>query len=177
MPPIHDNDSKIVIPELWNPRVTPENYPTDELYYTHLIQQYQIVLNAIEAVSSQRNSTNTFFLTLHTIFVTGVGLAIGYRATLFNSDTQWVLLLVLLPLWLLCYLWWRLIRSFRHSNANKFQIIGEFERKLPASPFWRAEWQTLIKNGSYQPISRLEEFIPVAFSLIYVFGAVVWLVL
>ncbi len=174
---IPDLSNDAVVGTLWNARVTPESYPSEELYYTHLMQQYQTILAAIEAVSNQRNSTNTFFLTLHTIFVTGIGLAIGYRSSLLLSEVQWVLLLVLIPLWILCYLWWRLIRAYRQSNANKFKIIGEFERKLPASPFWRAEWQTLIKNGSYQPVSRLEEMIPIAFALIYVFGAIAWLIL
>ena len=77
---------------------------------------------------------------------------------------------------LLCFAWWWLIRAYRQLNTAKFKIIGEFESRLPASPFWAAEWHELGEGKDFRkhtPLSVIETVVPVIFALLYVIAAIV----
>jgi len=69
--------------------------------------------------------------------------------------------------------WFWLIRSYRQLNTAKFQVIGALEERLPASPYWRAEWFALGEGkdkSKYWPLTHLEQWVPLLFVAIYVTG-------
>ncbi len=41
---------------------------------------------------------------------------------------------------LICYSWYRLIRSYKDLNSGKFKLVHEIEKLLPISPF-DDEWE------------------------------------
>jgi len=52
-------------------------------------------------------------------------------------------------------------------------VRAALEERLPASPFWRAEWWALgegTDRSRYWPLSHIEQWIPVLFALAYVSG-------
>jgi hypothetical protein len=164
-------DTQPVVENLWTTAVTPDSYGSKEQYYEHLMEQYKIFVEMADRVSSRRSLANTFFLTLHTFMIGALGFAFQNQPQLAN---QWLLILPLMALLMLCYVWWRLLKSYRQLNQAKYQIIGEYERRLPSSPYWVAEWGLLDhgKNPArFKPLSDLEHWVPVFFALLYLFGA------
>ncbi|MGY2119142.1 RipA family octameric membrane protein, partial [Nocardia gipuzkoensis] len=72
-----------------------------------------------------------------------------------------------------CFAWFYLVRSYRLLNSAKYQVVGALEERLPASPFWRAEWWALGEGKNralYWPLSHIEQSVPILFSLVYVSG-------
>jgi hypothetical protein len=72
-----------------------------------------------------------------------------------------------------CFAWFYLLRSYRLLNTAKYEVVGALERRLPASPYWSAEWTALGKGKDpkkYWPLSHIESWIPVFFAALYVCG-------
>ena len=65
-------------------------------------------------------------------------------------------------------------------NSAKYTVIGVLEERLPASPYWRADWKALGEGrdkAKYWPMTHLEQWIPVIFAATYVaafIAAVTW---
>jgi hypothetical protein len=52
-------------------------------------------------------------------------------------------------------------------------VIGALEERLPACPYWRAEWTALGKGKDkaiYWPLTHLEQWVPCVFALTYICG-------
>jgi len=125
-----------------------------------------------DRVSQRRNLANTFFLTLHTLLI-------GTASFIFEKGPRtsnlWLNVFPFIALLLLCYVWWRLLRSYRQLNSAKWKVIGEFECKLPSSPYWAAEWKLLGEGRNpalYRPLTDLENWVPIIFGCLYVIGAI-----
>jgi hypothetical protein len=74
-----------------------------------------------------------------------------------------------------CAAWFYIVRSYRLLNTAKFQVVGALEERLPASPFWRAEWNLLGEGKDrrrYWPLSHIEKWIPILFAGTYLAAAV-----
>lgn len=157
---------------LWNDDVQPQEYGTREQYFEHVFQQYKIFVEMTDQISVRRNLANTFFLTLHTVLLAGAGFLYekGPRTT-----TVWLNIFPLIAVLALCYVWWRLIESYRQLNEGKFLVIGEFERRLPSSPYIRAEWKALGEGKDpkrYRPLTKVENWVPPIFGLLYILMAI-----
>ncbi|HWS36042.1 MAG TPA: hypothetical protein VN408_25315 [Actinoplanes sp.] len=148
---------------------------TPESQQTALIEQYKIYVEMADRVSSRRGLTNTFFLTLNTLIVTTFG-------TLWKEPPRaaaWYLTVTLLALLVQCASWFWLLRSYRQLNSAKYIVVGALEERLPASPYWRAEWKALGQGrdpSRYWPMSHLEQWIPVSFAALYIGAYVIGVV-
>ena len=72
-----------------------------------------------------------------------------------------------------CGAWFWLVRSYRLLNGTKYLAVGLLEERLPASPYWRAEWQALGEGRDwrkYLPLTHMEQWVPVTIAVIYVAG-------
>lgn len=158
-----------IIEGLWNESVTVAEYgASEEQYYSHLFKQYEITIEMADRISARRNLANTFFLTLNTLLLGAAGFAYEKGPTA-NSP-----LLNIFPLaaaLAICYLWYRLLESYRQLNSAKYKVIGEYEKKLPTSPFWEAEWINGLGEGKepslYRQLTSAEKIVPVIFAIIY----------
>ncbi len=158
-----------IVENLWSD-TAPADYDnvSKGRYYEHLFEQYKLYVESAHKISDRRNLANSFFLTLHTLLIGIAGFAFKEGTRVASS---WLLLFPLLAALTVCYVWWRLIKSYRQLNTAKFRVIGEYERLLPSSPFWRAEW-TALGSGTdpklYIELTKLEDRVPVVFGLIYI---------
>lgn len=158
---------------LWNDLPPKNGYISEDHYRDHILEQYKLYVEMADRISSRRDIANTFFLTLN-------GLALGAAGALiekgYTMSTKWALIFPLSVLLLLCFFWNRLINSFRQLNGVKFYVVGELETRLPASPYRKAEWDTLLKGGkdpkTYWPLTHLEAKIPWIFGAAYLIAAV-----
>ncbi|PIR17268.1 MAG: hypothetical protein COV46_04495 [Deltaproteobacteria bacterium CG11_big_fil_rev_8_21_14_0_20_49_13] len=161
---------------LWNDKPTQNGYQSEEQYHEHILEQYKLCIEMADRISSRRDVANGFFLTLNSLILGAVGFLFEKQNFLPSS---WALLLPLAVLLLECFFWWRLIISYKQLNGAKFQIIGELESRLPASPYGKAEWDLLLKKGSerktYWPLTHLESKIPVIFGIGYLVVTIVFL--
>ena len=155
----------IIVDGLWNENVTEESY--GEKYQEHLFEQYKLYVQMADQVSNRRNLANTFFLTLNTFLLGALGFLIEKAPTLI---AKWRILFPLLAALALCLAWWMIVRSYRQLNSGKFKVVGEFERRLPTSPYWRAEWKVLGEGKDirkYLPLTYVENIVPVIFAALY----------
>jgi hypothetical protein len=136
-----------------------------------LLEQYKLYVEMADRISARRALANSFFLTLNTSVITAF-------AAFTKVPTGIPALWLTIPLVALvgeCFAWFYLVRSYRLLNGAKYRVVGALEERLPASPFWRAEWWALGEGhdrARYWPLSHIEQWIPILFALTYIGGVV-----
>src|SRR4051794_2572262 len=155
---------------LWNDAVGPVNYKdAGEKYQAAILDQYKLYVEMADRVSQRRGATNTFFLTLNSAVFTVIG--VFWKAQL--GGKAWLLVFPLVIALGQCAAWWSLIRTYSRLRSAKYVIIGLLEERLPACPYWRAEWIALDENQAwrkYLPVIRPEQTVPILFGLVYLVG-------
>jgi hypothetical protein len=153
--------------DLWNADVTAETYSAAASSYQNaILEQYKIYVEMADRVSSRRGVANNFFLTLNTTLL----VLIGGLAHDSIHDGPWILIGPLFGLLAQCLAWYLILSSYRQLNAAKYLVIGSMEERLPASPWWKAEWGVLGEGqnkAAYRPITQLERWLPGVFALAY----------
>jgi hypothetical protein len=142
-----------------------------QTYNSTLLEQYKLYVEMADRISARRGLTNSFFLTLNTGIV---GLIAAFNKVS-AGPAPWLLVIPLLAILGECFAWFYLVRSYRLLNSAKYRVVGALEERLPASPFWRAEWWELGEGRDrtrYWPLSHVEQWIPILFALIYLTGFV-----
>src|SRR6266508_809271 len=125
---------------LWNADVDAASYgDTGERYQSAILEQYKLYVEMADRISARRGLANTFYLTLNTTVFTVIGVFWKDRP----NASAWVLLFPLVVLLGQCFAWFWLMRSYRQLNTAKYIVVGALEERLPASPYWRAEWLAL----------------------------------
>ena len=140
-----------------------DGLPPDEYgpsYRDHALEIYKIYIEMADHISARREKTNSFFLAVNTALVAFLskdtlgGLSMGENTSL-NT-------LVPIAAIVLCYLWYRIIRSYRDLNSAKFRVVHAIERQLPLRPY-DAEWETIQRGknpGLYLPFTHVEQVVP-----------------
>ena len=135
-------------------------------YRAHYIEIYKLYVEMADRISSRRQSANSFFLSVNTAIIAVVsyiqlGLSKGER-----SDFYWLISLAGMAL---CYMWYRLIRSYKDLNSGKFKVIHSIEDNLPISPY-DAEWESIGRGKDpklYLPFTKVEMVVPWIFFILH----------
>ena len=139
-----------------------------ELYQNHILEQYKMYAEMADRVSARRNLANIFFLTLNTTILGAIGFS--FEKIQFINP-KWLILFPIISFLILVVVWGWLIRSYRNLNSAKYKVIGNLEKKLPASPYWSAEWKELGEGKDwkkYLQLTALENVVPIIFGLTYI---------
>jgi hypothetical protein len=142
-------------------------------YDSAVLEQYKLCVEMADRVSARRGLTNSFFLTLNTGIVTAIVTLVAAVHEVPAGGKAWWLAIPLVAMLGQCFAWFSLVRSYRLLNGAKYRVVGALEERLPASPFWRAEWWELGEGRDprrYWPLSHIENWIPVLFALTYFAG-------
>ena len=161
-----------VRPTVWTEVDDTRYAAAGEKYQAAILDQYKTYVEMADRISVRRGLTNTFFLTLNTLILTTIGTFWKDRPT----AAVWYLAVPLAALLVQCAAWFWLLRSYRQLNSAKYIVIGALEERLPASPYWRAEWTALGEGrdpSRYWPLTHLEKWTPVSFAAIYLAGFVI----
>lgn len=78
-------------------------------YQNHLMELYRFYAGTADAVSTQRQSANTFFLTLNTALIALTGYS--FRSNAAENSFLWLLTPIVIVGLILCYQWRRTIKS------------------------------------------------------------------
>jgi hypothetical protein len=135
-------------------------------YDAHILEQYKIYLEMIDRVSARRQLTNSFFLTITTAMITMLGIV--WPKAVGPVGTTWYIIIGLAGL-MICYCWYRLVKSYRDLNTSKFLILHAIEERLPLRPY-SAEWK-LVGAGKnevmYLPFTHIETAVPWVFFFLF----------
>ncbi|MFC4336222.1 RipA family octameric membrane protein [Salininema proteolyticum] len=157
--------------QLWNEDLSPDGERVYSAEYRSLVlEQYKLCVEMADRVSSRRNTSNTFFLSLNTALFAALAALAGDKA---DQAPFWLLACAAVLLVTQCAAWFLIVRSYRLLNAGKFKVIAAMEERLPAFAYSRAEWSALGEGRDwrlYLPLSRVEQWVPVTFALAYVLG-------
>ncbi len=145
--------------------------PTDygNAYQAHLLEQYKLLVESADRISQRRQNANSFFLTINTALLAFVG-SIASRTGSEAVALRQCLGPVSLAGTIICYVWYRLVLSYKGMNSAKFEVIHAIEQRLPAAIF-DTEWQRLAEGRDpkkYKPFSEIEIWIPWVFCMLYV---------
>jgi hypothetical protein len=128
----------------------------------HTLEIYKIYLEMADRISARRQTANSFFLTINTALIGFLGYTqIGAA----ESPTAWTFVFGGAGV-ALCYLWYRIILSYKQLNSAKFKVIHEIEKSLPLRPYY-AEWESVGRGNDpklYRPFTRVEIIIPWLFA-------------
>lgn len=140
-----------------------------EKYKDHILEQYKTYLNMTDKISERRHTMNNFFLTLNTGIISAIGIAGFFEKDKMSINKDYVFFLTI-SLLIFCYVWYRLIRSYKDLNSAKFKVIHEIEKKLPIKPF-DSEWEALARgkdSSVYLPFSKIEKYVPITFAVLHI---------
>lgn len=135
-------------------------------YVEHLLEQYKTYVKSAETISAQRQKANEYFLAVNTALVA----VLGFIATKTDATLVAVLLaLASLASSAMCYLWYRIVRSYDGLNTGKYKVIHMIEKRLPLA-LYDTEWEMLgrgERKDHYWPFSHIERRVPWIFITIY----------
>ena len=129
-------------------RIKPKEY--GENYKSHILEMYKLYVEMADRISSRRQTANSFFLTINSAIIGFV----GYIKISEINEYNWIIEVAGI---FLCYVWYRLVRSYKDLNSGKFKVIHEIEKELPLSPY-DAEWEAIGRGKNpnlYLPFTNL----------------------
>ena len=131
---------------------------------TILLEQYKMYVEMADRISQRRHSTNTYFLSVNTFLI-------SFFAYIANDKSNVYIAFIAVSLvgWALCYVWHRLIRSYKDLNSGKFKVVHEMEALLGYAPY-DVEWDKLGRGKDknlYKPFTEIEPFVPGIFAVLY----------
>lgn len=135
-------------------------------YNDHLLDTYRIYVEMADRISSRRESTNSFFLTVNTAILGLLGF-LAQAAALPSERTA--LVPVALAGIVLAFLWRRILKSYRELNSAKYKVIHALEAELPARPY-DTEWEALGRGkdpARYIPLTHVEGRVPLIFAALH----------
>ena len=135
-----------------------------ELYEQHRFDQYKLAVEMADRVSGRRMQANSFFLGVNTVLLTIFPTLVKEKILLGILGA-----LPFLALVIFCFVWWRIVRSYRQLNTGKYQVILELEQQLPVAPY-AAEWIALGEGKNPQlslPLTHVENWVPSLFGALY----------
>lgn len=151
-------EPKVDRADLFNEIQEGVEYPQNDKWYSHLLDQYKLYVEMADRISQRRATANTYFLSLNSAILAFV----GYLTVKDTSEHLWMLALGGIAL---SILWRWQIRSYSQLNSAKFKVIHMIEKRLPISPY-EAEWDAMGKGQVpelYRPLSHIELGVPIVF--------------
>jgi hypothetical protein len=156
---LENNELDDIERRLWNDAGAPQ--PTDK---PQIVEIYKVCHEGAWRISDRRSGANTFFLAFHTAVLGALG------ALYKEIGDQFVLIAFFSLAVFMCAVWYVLLGYYRSLNSAKYKVIGAIERRLVASPFWRAEWDALDHGKNlkiYRSLAWVESGVPIAFAVVY----------
>lgn len=135
-------------------------------YRDHALEMYKTYLEMADRISARREKANSFFLAVNTALI-----ALLAKDAFGGSAAAPRALEALVPVagGVLCYLWYRIIRSYRDLNSAKFKVVHAIEHQLPLRPY-DAEWESVERGKNprlYLPFTHVEIVVPWLFMALH----------
>jgi len=133
----------------------------------HYLDQYRILITAVNQITRIKQETNRYFLTIQTILVTAVGISLS-RGEYFNPEV-WHVIVPIVGV-ALSFIWWLRIRKYKYITLAKFSMLRCVEENLPLALYTtEAEILTSAKQNPYRSPGPLDPAVPWIFGFLYIF--------
>ena len=136
-------------------------------FKNHLFAQYKLYVEMADRISARRMLANSFFVGVHTTLI--IAFTVLLKEKVLPLST--LLIVSFFALTIFCYIWRRVVDSYRQINDGKYKVILALEQMLPVAPY-DTEWIVLGEGKNrklYRPLTGAEKWVPVCFWLLYVF--------
>ena len=145
-------------------RQSKDTYGTE--FKNHLFDQYKLYVEMADRISARRMLANSFFVGVHTT------LTIAFTVLIKENMLKPTLLIFapFVALMLFCYVWERVVNSYRQLNSGKYKVVRVLEQMLPVAPY-DAEWIMLGEGKNkklYRSLTSVEKWVPRCFGLLYI---------
>ena len=148
----------------WAGAVDGKSLPTEQLPVA--FDQYRLYVELTDRISERRQTANSFFVAVNTAVVALLGYINAEKEPL---RAQRFYFLITVAGIILCFLWYRIIRSYRDLNTARFAVVHQMELLFPLRPY-TAEWD-LVGQGHvsklYKPFTHIEIAVPWLFFALY----------
>lgn len=134
-------------------------------YGDHCIEQYKTYIESAERVSDRRQTANAFFLSANSLLVAAESILVEHW-----SSIGFLQIFISFAGGILCFTWYRLIRSYRDMNSGKFKVINAMEKELPMV-MYDAEWDVLGRGddpSKYLKFTKIELRVPKLFLALHI---------
>lgn len=131
------------------------------------LEQYKLYVEMADRISARRSTANSFFLTINTGIV-------AFSSSLGFSEHNGQYAIIGLAGATLCFMWYRLIRSYKDLNSAKFNVIHQMETELPFKLF-DAEWEAVGRGNNpqkYLPFTNIEMAVPWVFLSLHIIALI-----
>jgi len=148
-----------------------DKYGSD--YQKAYLEIYKLYVDMADRISLRRHNANSFFLTINSAIIAVLGYVqfgvylgakLGVDQTQTN-DFYWIISVLGM---VLCFAWYRLIKSYQQLNTAKFKVIHHIEQRLPIAPY-DAEWEAVGRGEHpelYKSFTHIETKIPWVFFIL-----------
>ena len=116
--------------KLWNDLKEGDEYPKNEKWHSHLLDQYKLYVEMADRISQRRTSANSYFLTVNSAILGFV----GYLTNKESIEYLWVLAVAGITL---SMLWFAIIRSYKNLNTAKWLVVHRDREALADQPLRR----------------------------------------
>ena len=136
-----------------------------------LLEQYKLYVEMADRISQRRQSANNYFIGVNVLLLS----FFSYLNHIKSSIGVFIIFSVAGIL--ICFMWYRLIKSYKGMNDGKFKVIHDMEKMLDYQPY-TIEWEKLGRGEDkklYHPFTKIELDIPRIFSALYVILFCFWI--
>lgn len=142
-------------------------------YRAHYLSIYKLYVEMADRISMRRQNANSFFLTINSAIIAVLGYVqfgvyLGAKLGVESGQTNDFYWIISLLGMILCFVWFRLVWSYKQLNSAKYQVIHHIEQRLPIAPY-DAEWEAVgrgNKSDIYRPFTNIEAAIPWVFFIL-----------
>jgi len=131
-----------------------------EKYKGDFLTQYRDYVGSADNISSKREKANAFFLTINTGFI-------GAEAYFEVNTIEASYIQAIVGL-MFCFLWGRMIQSYKTLNGSKFDVIQLMERHLPLAPFAAEEFVQKNNGAGHRSLTSVEKYLPAVFAVLHI---------
>ena len=138
-------------------------YSSIDEYKRQALEQYKLYINVTDNHSARVMAVFKFFLALNLAFISGFILF-----TKQNVRIEYYEIVILgLFAFIICFLWWAMIKSTIKVNKARYGTIQVMEKYLPFRPY-SYDWQEkLNKDKRYIGLAQIFSIVPVLFVFLY----------
>ncbi len=104
----------------------------EENYYAGILEQWGVANELANDVSNRRAELNNFYVSLMSILVGGVIFSDSITGSNIIVSVAAVVIISLIGVFC-CHSWRSQIRAYRQLNKEKYAVINELEKSLPAN--------------------------------------------
>ncbi|HKJ16279.1 MAG TPA: hypothetical protein VJ984_02880 [Xanthomonadales bacterium] len=135
-----------------------------EKYRGDYLTQYRDYVGSADNISAKREKANGFFVTVNTGFI-------GASAYFDVNSVEAAYVQAVVGL-MFCFVWGRMIHSYKTLNGSKFDVIQLMERHLPLAPFAAEEFVQKNSPKTHVSLTTVEKYVPGVFAVLHVFSAI-----